>query len=70
MVCRMCASDIRDLGLDIFFCKTDQDPGHCEIRPSINQPFSKTIRSKLAKKTRILREDEIDNLQAGDNLLD
>ena len=70
MVCRMFASDIHDFGLDIVYCKTKQDPGHCEIRPSINQPFSKTIRSKLAKKTRILTEDEVDGLQAGDELRD
>lgn len=70
MVCRMCASDIRDLGLDIFYCKTNQDPGHCEIRSTPSQSYSNTIRSKLAKTTRILTEDEIESLQAGDELRD
>ena len=70
MVCRMFASDIRDLSLEIVYCKTDQDPGHCEIRSTPNHPYPKTIRSKLAKKTRILTEDEVDGLQAGDELRD
>lgn len=70
MVCRIFASDIYDLGLDVVYCKTELDLGHCEIRPTPNQSYSKTIRSKLAKKTRILTEDEVDSLQAGDELRD
>ncbi len=65
LVCCIRVADVRDLQLDVIALPTKEDAGHCEIRPSPHQPFSKTIWSKLAKKTRILTDEEVRQLEAG-----
>ena len=68
LVCRIRVSDVRKLGLDVVHVPTDEDPGHCEIRSTSNQPLNDRVCSKLAKTTRILTEEEVTRLQAGDIL--
>ena len=47
-------ANVRQLGLDVVSRPTDEDPGHCEIVPTEQQPFTDTIWSRLAKKTRVV----------------
>lgn len=69
LVCRIRVSDVRDFRLDVIHLPTEQrDPGHCEIRETLTQSFSNGIWSKLAKRTRILTAEEVEKLQAGDQL--
>ncbi len=70
LVCRIRVSDVRELSLDVVHLRTDVDPGHCEIRETPTQSFSPGRWSKLAKKTRILTAEEVETLQAGDQLVD
>ncbi len=69
-VCRIRVSDVRDVRLDVIHLPTERDAGHCEIRETPRQSFSPGIWSKLAKKTRILSAEEVETLQAGDQLVD
>lgn len=68
MVCRIHVADVRALGLDVVYVPADRDPGHCEIRATASRSFSKSIPSILARKTRILTAEEVETLQAGDQL--
>ena len=68
LVCRMRVGDVRAVGLDVIALSTDKDPGHCEIRATSQQSFSRKIWSRLAKKTRILTSEEVQQLEAGDAL--
>ena len=68
MVCKIRVSDVRDFRLDVIHLPTQRDAGHCEIRETLTQSFSDGIWSKLAKKTRILTAEEVETLQAGDQL--
>ena len=65
MVCRISVADVRALGLDVVHVPTDDDYGHCEVRGNRSVQISKGIASKLAKKTRILTDDEIATVKAG-----
>ncbi len=53
-VAEVAVSVVRDLGLDVVPDPTEDDPGHCHIVPTGEQPFTKMIWSKLAKKTRVV----------------
>jgi hypothetical protein len=70
MVCRICVRDVRRLGLEVIHKPTERDPGHCEIvgkseqGATLNYPNIKS--SKLAKETRILTDEEVAKLKAGD----
>ena len=70
MVCRIRVSDVRDFRLDVIHLPTERDAGHCEIRETPTQSFSDGIWSKLAKRTRILTAEEVETLQAGDQVVD
>lgn len=61
-VCRFLVSDVRELGLNIAFTPTDRDPGHCSITGEDGLAYPNNKAQKLAKRTRILTEDEIANL--------
>jgi hypothetical protein len=45
---------VRALELDVVQAPTQEDPGHCLIVPTGEQPFTPKIWSKLAKKTSII----------------
>lgn len=62
-VCQIKVSEIRKLGLEVVHCPTDDDPGHCEIRPTPEKPLNSGAASKLAKRTRMLSEKEISSGQ-------
>ena len=66
-VCRLLVRDVRELGLDVVFCRTDDDPGHCEIRGKDGLDFPNKSSSRLAKKSLILTEEQIKTLKAGDS---
>ncbi|MCH8342751.1 MAG: hypothetical protein IH983_02060 [Planctomycetes bacterium] len=68
MVCRIRVSDVRDFRLDVIHLPTERDAGHCEIRETPRQSFSPAIWSKLARRTRILTAEEVETLQAGNQL--
>lgn len=53
-VAEVAVSVVRDLGLDVVSDPTEDDPGHCHIVPTGEQPFTRMIWSKLAKKTRVV----------------
>ena len=53
-VAEVAVAVVRDLGLDVVADPTEDDPGHCHIIPTIEQPFTAGIWSKLAKKTRVV----------------
>ncbi len=53
-VAEVAVSVVRELGLDVVPDPTEDDPGHCHIVPTSLQPFTGTIWSKLAKKTRVV----------------
>ncbi len=64
-VCEFRVSDVTELGLEIAFTPTDRDPGHCSIT-GVNgsvYPNNKGNKAKkLARKTRILTPEEIEDL--------
>lgn len=69
MVCRIRVRDVRLLGLEVAHKPTNRDPGHCEVvGPGGGLSFPNNRSSKLAKLTRILTEDEVASLKAGDLL--
>ena len=70
MVCRIRGPDVRDFRLDVIHLPTQRDAGHCEIRETPTQSFSDGIWSKLAKKTPILTAEEVETLQADDQVVD
>jgi len=70
LVCRIRVTDVRALNLEVLGIPTKDDPGHCEIRETVDQGFSASVWSKLAKTTRILTAAEIASLEAGDELLE
>ncbi|HUU98809.1 MAG TPA: hypothetical protein VM487_24010 [Phycisphaerae bacterium] len=55
---RVAAVEVRivrdELGLDVVANPTEEDPGHCLIVPTSQQPFTDKIWSQLAKRTRII----------------
>jgi len=63
-VCRFKAKDVRDIGLEVKHTPTERDPGHCSIMSADGSRYPKNKRTsqKLAKRTRILTEDEITEL--------
>ncbi|REK28139.1 MAG: hypothetical protein DWQ45_25265 [Planctomycetota bacterium] len=61
-VCRFLVSDVRMLGLEIAFTQTDRDPGHCSITASGGLAYPNNKAQKLARRTRILTEEEIADL--------
>ncbi|MBW3598759.1 MAG: hypothetical protein KY475_15975 [Planctomycetes bacterium] len=67
-VCRIRVADVVTLGWQVVACPTDEDPGHCEIRATADQPFRDKLWSRLARKCRILTFEEIDALTPGDTL--
>jgi hypothetical protein len=67
-VCLLRVNDVRSLHLEVVAVPQNDDPGHCEIRPTEQQKFTDAIWSKLAKKTRMLTEREIARLQPGDDI--
>jgi hypothetical protein len=46
-------AQVRELGLDVRFDPTDEDPGHCVIIEG-TQRFSDKLWSQLAKHTRVV----------------
>lgn len=70
LVCRMRVTDVRALNLEVLALPTQDDPGHCEIRETLNQGFTASVWSKLAKTTCILTPEEVATMQAGDELQD
>ena len=61
-VCQFLVSDVRELGLSIAFTPTDRDPGHCSITDKNGLAYPKNKAQKLARRTRILTDEEIDSL--------
>ncbi len=47
-------AEVRSLGLDVSADPTVDDKGHCVIVPTLQQPFTDTIWSALAKRTRVV----------------
>ena len=45
---------VRELGLDVVHDPTDEDAGHCLIKPTPGEEFTDKIWGKLSKKTRIV----------------
>ncbi len=68
LVCRIFVKDVRDLGLDVMPKPMENDPGHCEIYAADFKPFPNKKAAKLAKKTRILMDEEVNRLKAGDKI--
>ena len=69
LVCRIRVTDVRALNLEVLALPTDEDPGHCEIRKTIDQHLPAKVWSVLAKTTRILTAEEVASLKAGDELV-
>lgn len=69
-VCRMFVRDVRALGLDVVPRPVQNDLGHCEIVDADSKPYPNSKKSKLAKKTRIMTDEEIIRLKGGDTLSD
>ena len=59
-VCAFLVSDVRALGLEVVFTPTDRDRGHCSITDKNGLAFPNKKSQKLARRTRILAEGEID----------
>ncbi len=66
LVCRIRVADVRALNLEVLALRTEEDPGHCEIRKTVDQRFAASVWSKLARTTRILTAAEVTSLEAGD----
>jgi hypothetical protein len=62
-VCRVPVAEVIRHGVLVHDCPTDIDPGHCEIRPNGPTRIPDRVWSKIAKKTRILSEDEVGEVQ-------
>lgn len=70
-VCRLRVRDVRALGLEIIHKPTERDPGHSEIVAEggvFEYPNNKS--QKLAKKTRVLTDEEVVSWKAGDRPAD
>ena len=61
-VCRFLVSDVRELGLGIAFTPTVRDPGHCSITREDGMAYPNNKAQKLAKRTRILTDEEMETL--------
>ncbi len=61
-ICRFLVSDVKDLGLEIAFTPTERDPGHCSISAQDGLAYSKKKAQQLARRTRILTDEEIASL--------
>lgn len=59
-ICRFTVSDVLEVGLQIQFTPTERDPGHCSITNDEGLAYPKSKAKKLARRTRILTDDEID----------
>lgn len=70
LVCRMRVTDVRALNLEVLALPTDEDPGHCEIRKTVDRYLPASVWSRLAKTTRILTAAEVASTEAGDELVD
>lgn len=57
-VCYLTVGDAEALGLQVVITEADDDPGHCEIRPT-DRPFTKGVAQKLAHKAIILTDDQM-----------
>lgn len=67
MVCRIWVRDVRQLKLEVIHKPTARDNGHCEILGASGMlAFPNNQNSRLAKETRILTDDEVATLNAGD----
>ncbi|QDU47606.1 hypothetical protein Mal52_61410 [Symmachiella dynata] len=63
LVCEFKVSDIKEIGLEIAFTPTHDDPGHCSITGENQSRYPNGNKAKrLARRTRILTEDEIEEL--------
>ena len=69
MVCRLHVQEVRSLGLNVVHKPTDWDPGHCEV-VNPNGKVTSKLSSKLAKRSRILTDEEVARLLAGARLED
>ena len=70
MVCRIAVSEIRKIGWEVVYSRTEQDPGHCHVIETERHPFTRKLWKKVSLKTRILTPDEVTSVQAGDDLAD
>jgi len=63
-VCRFLAFDVRAAGLEVEQTPTDRDPGHCSIFDINGESagYPKKKARKLARRTHILTDEEIDIL--------
>jgi len=61
MVCIFRAKDVRETGYEIFHDPTPSDPGHCSISGQGGTVIPNKKLQKLAKRTRILTEDELED---------
>lgn len=61
MVCKFSAKDVRETGFEIFHDPTPSDSGHCSISGQGGTVIPNTKLQKLAKRTRILTDEEIEN---------
>lgn len=53
-VAALTVASVRELGLDVRFEPTDEDPGHCVICSTDERPVPQSVWSKLAKQTTIV----------------
>jgi hypothetical protein len=60
-VCWFLVSDVKELGLSIAHTPTDRDPGHCSITSQDGLAYPKNKAKKLARRTRILADHELDD---------
>ena len=60
-VCRFLVADVKELGLEIAFTPNDRDPGHCSITGENGLAYPSNKAQKLARRTQILTDEEIDN---------
>ncbi len=58
-VCRISVRDVRSLDLDVRPDPKPEDPGHCLIVGTIQNPLTKRMSAKLAQFTRVLSPDDI-----------
>jgi hypothetical protein len=61
-ICKFYAADVRELGLQIEVDPTSDDEGHCGISTLEGLAYPKKKAKQLARRTRILTEDEIEEL--------
>lgn len=70
LVCRIRVTEVRALNLEVLALRTEEDPGHCEIRIPVDQHFPASGWTRLAKTTRILTAAEVASIEAGDELVE